>query len=194
MVCSLHLLFLSVCWTLDLNTMYWNILKPGKMLSFSSSSFHFPEQGLLVSCWYGTDTRFIAFGIFRKYISKIHTYPEYSWLYPLYFGLEELSIGPLLSLKFFFGFWRRRNVCRVSIYQHMAHVANPWLCSLTLWVLVCACSVAKSCLTLCDPMDHSPPGSSVHGSSQARILEWIAVSFSRGSSQSRDRTQVSYID
>ena len=37
-----------------------------------------------------------------------------------------------------------------------------------------ACSVAQSCLTLCDPMDHSPPGSSVHGTSQVRILEWVA--------------------
>ena len=36
-----------------------------------------------------------------------------------------------------------------------------------------ACSVAKSCLTLCEPMDCSPPGSSVHGISQARILEWV---------------------
>ena len=44
---------------------------------------------------------------------------------------------------------------------------------------------------LCDPMDHSLPGSSVHGISQARILEWVAISFSRGSSQSRDQTQVS---
>ena len=41
---------------------------------------------------------------------------------------------------------------------------------------------AQSCPTLCDPMDHSPPGSSVHGSFQARILEWVAVSSSRGSS------------
>ena len=40
--------------------------------------------------------------------------------------------------------------------------------------------VAQSCLTLFDPMDCSPPGSSVHGISQARILEWIAISFSRG--------------
>ena len=39
---------------------------------------------------------------------------------------------------------------------------------------------------LCDPMDHSPPGSSVHGDSQARILEWVAMPSSRGSSQSRD--------
>ena len=40
--------------------------------------------------------------------------------------------------------------------------------------------VAQSCLTLCDPMDCSPPGSSVHGILQARILEWVAISFSRG--------------
>ena len=41
--------------------------------------------------------------------------------------------------------------------------------------------VAQSCLTLWDPMDCSPPGSSIHGVSQARILEWVAISFSRGS-------------
>ena len=42
--------------------------------------------------------------------------------------------------------------------------------------------VAKSCLILCNPMDSSPPGSSVHGISQARIPEWVAISFSRASS------------
>ena len=47
-----------------------------------------------------------------------------------------------------------------------------------------------SCLTLCDPMDCSPPGSSVHGILQARILEWVDVSSSRWSSQPRDRTIV----
>ena len=46
---------------------------------------------------------------------------------------------------------------------------------------VCAQSL-QSCLTLCDPMDCSPPGSSIHGILQARIPEWIAISFSRGSS------------
>jgi len=45
--------------------------------------------------------------------------------------------------------------------------------------------------TLLDPMDCSPPGSFVHGISQARILEWVPIPFSRGSSQSRDRTWVS---
>ena len=53
--------------------------------------------------------------------------------------------------------------------------------------------VAQSCLTLCDPMDCSLPGSSLHGILQARILEWIAISFSRGSSRLRDQTQVSCI-
>ena len=45
--------------------------------------------------------------------------------------------------------------------------------------------VAQSCLTLCDPIDCSPPGSSVRGILQARILEWVAIPFSRGSSQAR---------
>ena len=53
--------------------------------------------------------------------------------------------------------------------------------------------VAQSCPTLCDPMDCSPPASSVHGILQARILEWVAISFSRGSSQPRDWTRVSCI-
>ena len=45
----------------------------------------------------------------------------------------------------------------------------------------------------CDPMDCSPPGSSVHGIFQAGILEWVAMPFSRGSSQPRDQTQVSRV-
>ena len=53
-------------------------------------------------------------------------------------------------------------------------------------ITLCACSVAQSCLTLCDPMHCSLPGSSLHGILQARILQWAAIPFSRGSSQSRD--------
>ena len=57
----------------------------------------------------------------------------------------------------------------------------------------CVCSVAQSRLTLCDPMDHSPPGSSDHGAFPARILEWGAISSSRGSSQLKDQTCISSI-
>ena len=53
--------------------------------------------------------------------------------------------------------------------------------------------VAQSCPTLCDPMDCSLPGFSVHGILQARILEWVTISFSRGSSRPRDQTRVSCI-
>ena len=57
----------------------------------------------------------------------------------------------------------------------------------------CAGSVVQSCPILWDPMDCSPPGSSVHGISQARILHWVAISSSRGSYRPRDRTLVSYV-
>ena len=53
--------------------------------------------------------------------------------------------------------------------------------------------VAQSCPTLCNPMDCSLSGSAIHGIFQARVLEWIAISFSRGSSRPRKRTQVSHI-
>ena len=51
--------------------------------------------------------------------------------------------------------------------------------------------VAQSCATLCDPMDCSLPGSSVHGILQARILEWVAILFSKGSSPPRDQIRLS---
>ena len=61
-----------------------------------------------------------------------------------------------------------------------------------IWVCIKECYVYSSvqfsqlCPTLCDPLDCSPPGASVHGILQARILEWVAISFSKESSQTRD--------
>ena len=60
-------------------------------------------------------------------------------------------------------------------------------------LVVQACLVAQLWLTLCDPMGCIPPGSTIHGISQARILEWVAISFSRRYSWPRDQTQVSCI-
>ena len=59
-----------------------------------------------------------------------------------------------------------------------------WICC------ICGCWVAQACLTLCEPMDCSLPDSSVHWIFQARILELVVISYSRGSSQPRDWTQV----
>ena len=82
---------------------------------------------------------------------------------------------------------------------------GPWLCWQPVkWIeevqqvgLIASCAVlclvAQLCPTLCDPMDCSLQGSSVHGIFQARILEWVAVPSFRGSSQPRDQTQVSCI-
>ena len=74
----------------------------------------------------------------------------------------------------------------------------PWWSARPLsltWFCVCTklTMLLHSCLTPWDPMDCSPPGSSVHGISQARILEWVAMPSSGGSSRPRDRTWVSFI-
>ena len=86
--------------------------------------------------------------------------------------------------------------------QHSRHLKSclKWLeaplclclCIFIPRVCVCVCMCVykslQSCPTLCDPLDCSPPGSSVHGILQARILEWVAMPSSKGSSQPRDRT------
>ena len=58
------------------------------------------------------------------------------------------------------------------------------------FIVRCCCLLAKLCLILCNPMDCSPPGSSVHGIFQPRTLEWVAISFSNCSSWLRDQTWV----
>ena len=68
--------------------------------------------------------------------------------------------------------------------QNSSHKAGQHHCTVHLPM----CSVAQSWLTLCDPMDCSPPGSSVHGILQARILEWVSMPSSTGPSWPRDQT------
>ena len=76
----------------------------------------------------------------------------------------------------------------------MAFLGQYCIVLITIILYVCMCVlVTQSCLTLCDPTDCSLPGFSVHGILQAAILEWIAIPFSRGTSQPRDRTLVSCI-
>ena len=91
-----------------------------------------------------------------------------------------------------FGF-KRNEALTFKLILGLATVARQscagqirWQCLYLDVLTSLQCSSAKSlqsCLTLCNPMDCSPPGSSVHGILQARILEWVAISFSRGSYQ-----------
>ena len=79
--------------------------------------------------------------------------------------------------------------------SHVWLFVTPWTAAqqASLSISLSLSSVAQSCPTLCNPVDCSLPGSSVHGIFQAIVLEWIAISFSRGSFQPRDRTLVSRI-
>ena len=76
------------------------------------------------------------------------------------------------------------------LQQHLRFL--PALAAIFIW-WESESEVAQSCPTLCDPMDCSPADSLVHGIFQAWILEWVAISFSRGSSRPRDQTRVSHI-
>ena len=82
---------------------------------------------------------------------------------------------------------------RSSMLSKASHpqVRPTWMISLFLTSSVSSCLVTQPCVTLYDPRDYIPPGSSVHGIPQARILEWVAIFYSRGSSQSRDWTCIS---
>ena len=71
--------------------------------------------------------------------------------------------------------------------------SSPTICQPLCQIILKWSEVAQLCQTLWDPVDCSLPGCSVHGILQARILEWIAISFPRGSSQPRDQTRVSHI-
>ena len=79
---------------------------------------------------------------------------------------------------------KRLSLPHYIFLPHLSEIRHP--CTVL-------CLVSQSCLTLCDPMDCSPPGSLLMGILLARILEWVAMASSRGSCQPRDQTQVSHI-
>ena len=87
------------------------------------------------------------------------------------------SVLPMFSCKSF--------IVSGLIFRSLIHFEFIFVYGVN-WLI----EVAQSCLTLCDPMDYSLPGFSIHGIFQARVLEWVVISFSRRSSWFRDQTQV----
>ena len=79
------------------------------------------------------------------------------------------------------------------VHHHHQHIPRTCNMGIIYICCYCCCSVTKSCPTFCDPMDCSPPGSSVHGILQARILKWVTLPSFRGSSQHGDQTHISYV-
>ena len=98
-------------------------------------------------------------------------------------------------------FWPQQCICTLQLVQTACWDGRPceaglgsdgWGSPLVLPQPCCAKSL-QSCPALCNPMDCSPPGSSVHEILQARILEWVAMPSSRGSSPPKEGTSVSYV-
>ena len=111
------------------------------------------------------------------------------YLHEIVLGISNLldkisSLSHSIVFLYFFALFTREGFLVSPCYS--LYIVPNMLC-------MCARSVAQSCLTLCNPMHCSPPGSSVHGVFQARILEWVAISYSIGSSWSRDWTHVSWV-
>ena len=157
----------------------------------------------------------IVYGINEPYFS----FPRYKWKLTLpYLPGQIFTIfyyNNVIALSFYFClfftyrriwhintcFWQNPEVSKVSwrylkynrIFSVNIFTIRYNISTSKFWSYCCCCLVAKLCLTLYDLMNYSPSGSSIRGISQARILEWVAISFSRGSSQPRDQTCISCI-
>ena len=130
---------------------------------------------------------------FSTFILKILfiylTVPSLSWGMQVFYlccGIQTLSFG-MWDLVPWPGIEPGPPALGVKSLSHWTTREVPQL------LCVCVCVSLQLCPTLCDPMDGSPPGSSVHGILQARILEWFAMPSSMSSSWSRDWTPISYV-
>ena len=135
------------------------------ILCWASLSAPFFQQHLLTLCLCHILVIFIRFHTFSLFLHLLMVICDH---HLLYCSNLELNLQYLRGMP----------VCLISLW-----IPSEWMKVL----------VAQSCLTLCNPMDYSPPDSSVLGALQARILKWVTIPFSRGSSQTRDRTWVSCI-
>ena len=103
----------------------------------------------------------------------------------VWLGTMILHLGGVLVLRrILFSNW---SIVNLQCCVHFWCTENWFICRYACMFV----QALQPCLTLCDPMDYSPPGSSVHGILQARILEWVAMPSSRESSQSRDQNHIS---
>ena len=102
-------------------------------------------------------------------------------LYLIWFNIKLALVFIICSNRFL----SKLLICYLKNKQ-ACHPADTFVDCKYFWYIL------QSCPTLCDPMDCSLSGSSVHGIFQARVLEWVAISFSRGSSRPRNRTWVSH--
>ena len=113
-------------------------------------------------------------------------------------GDVKYSLGPWRALEARVDLWDCGSLCTTSEHQmpsdrtvHM--IISVCVCLRLLWDMCMHAKLLQWCPTLCDPVDHSPPGFSVHRIFQARVLEWVDVPSSRWPSQPTNWTHVSYV-
>ena len=104
-------------------------------------------------------------------------------------SLLTLALEKLWNFTFIFLY----SLSMTLLFKSIFHLCGANIELPDSYLYVCVCVYAQSCLTLCDSMNCSLPGSTVHGVFQAKILEWVANSYSRGSSQPKDWTHVSCV-
>ena len=162
------------------------------------SSYVFASLGNL----YGTNKHFIFFTLINFSFSKIISGSwrvfwakcEKQTLYFCKYRWRSYHEKSHLTVLAAMGIPENGKLGRGKVVKiHPTNVQISWKQWLWEAVKKAKMLVTQSCLTLCNPMDCNPPGFSVHGILQARILEWVAIPFTRGSSQSRDWTWVSWI-
>ena len=164
-------LTLGVCSNSSLLSQWCLPTISSSVFPFSSCPQSFPASGSFPVSWLFTsgDQSIGALASVSVLSMNIQVWFPLGWT-----GLISLQVSKVLSRVF----------SSTSIQKHQFSDVG---------VHMCVCAVAQSCLTLCDPINYSPPDSSVCGILQVRTMEWVVISFSRGSSQPRDWTQVSCI-
>ena len=129
-------------------------------------------------------------------MSDVVTSSEINHFYPCKLVRLRAMVESLPSFPLCLRGWNIWRSSQLKCLQVQNQIHPPGLSSLAskvvVWSILCCAKVTQSCLTLCNPLDCSLPGSSVHGNLQERILEWVAMPSSRGSSQPRDQTLVSF--
>ena len=161
-----------------------------------------PSSRASSQCRDGTQDSHIADGFFTIWATKVKVAQSYVTLCdPMEYtahGILQARTLEWVAYPFSNRSSQPRNRTGVSciaggFFTSWATTVAEKIKEIKMWKTDRCCLVTKLYPTLCNPMYCSLPGSSIHGISQARILDWVAMSFSRGSSWPRDRTQVSRI-
>ena len=131
---------------------------------------------------------------YKHQLSSSYRWPFWIWQYQKWACSLLMTVRSIAIFRLIF-LLQKDHVSHYSSNSSFAFLFRMYSgCLQRSWVWGFAGSeVTQSCPTLCDPMDCSLPGSSIYGIFQAGILEWVAISFSRRSSQPRDWTRVSHI-